>query len=64
MHASWRVVSCVRGTFKWRARSKGRRYNDRPGSRVAAFSRNDKSEVMEAHPDAVGDVVVPRSWVR
>ena len=64
MHASWRVVSCVRGTFKWRARSKGRRYDDRPGGRVAAFPSDDKTEVMQAYPDAVADIVVPRSWVR
>ena len=41
-----------------------RRYNDRPGGRVAAFPSDDKTEVMQAYPDAVADVVVPRSWVR
>ena len=42
------------GTQRWR------RYNDRPGGRVAAFSCDDKSQVMEPYPDAVADVVVPR----
>ena len=31
---------------------------------LAAFTANDKPEVMQAHPDAVAHVVVPRSWVR
>lgn len=43
---------------------KGEALQRQAGSRVAAFSCDDKSEVMEAHPDAVADVVVPRSWVR
>lgn len=43
---------------------KGEALQRQAGSRVAAFTANDKPKVVEAHPDAVSDVVVPRSWVR
>jgi len=42
-----------------RARSKVEALQRQAGGSLHAFTRNDKSEVVEPYPDAVGDVVVP-----